>query len=158
MKGSPADKKKKGRITMQGLDDEIKEEDKVVNLEEKKTRRPFAYWTVGGKEYRLKLSTSVICQLEDKFKCNLMNLLAGSGGMPSLSVMLTITQGAMKNWEHGIKYADVQELFDRYCEEGGTQLSFMTDVLMEIYRVSGFFSETQQEAMDQKLEEMKEIL
>lgn len=143
---------------MQGLDDEIKEEDHVVNLEEKKARRPFAYWTVGGTEYKLKLTTAVICQLEDKFKCNLMNILANSGGLPSLSVMLTITQGAMKSWKNGIKYADVQQMFDRYCEEGGTQLSFMTDVLMPIYQVSGFFSENQQEAMGQKLEEVKEIL
>lgn len=158
MKSDSADKKKKGRITMQGFDDEIRTEGNVVTMEEKKKRQPFAYWTVGSREYKLKLTTAVICQLEEKFKCNLMNLLAGSSGMPSLSVMLTITQGAMKSWEHGIKYADVQELFDRYCEEGGTQLSFMTDVLMPIYQVSGFFSETQQAAMDQKLEEVKEIL
>lgn len=142
----------------QGLDDEMKTEDNVVKMEDKRKRQPFAYWTVGGKEYKLKLTTAVICQLEDKFKCNLMNILANSGGMPSLSVMLTITQGAMKSWEHGIKYVDVQELFDRYCEEGGTQLSFVTDVLMPIYQVSGFFSETQREAMDQKLEEVKEVL
>lgn len=136
----------------------MKTEDTVVKMEDKRKRQPFAYWTVGGKEYKLKLTTAVICQLEDKFKCNLMNILANSGGMPSLSVMLTITQGAMKSWEHGIKYVDVQELFDRYCEEGGTQLSFVTDVLMPIYQVSGFFSETQREAMDQKLEEVKEVL
>ena len=142
----------------QGLDDEMKTGDTVVKMEDKRKRQPFAYWTVGGKEYKLKLTTAVICQLEDKFKCNLMNILANSGGMPSLSVMLTITQGAMKSWEHGIKYVDVQELFDRYCEEGGTQLSFVTDVLMPIYQVSGFFSETQREAMDQKLEEVKEVL
>jgi len=140
-----------------GLDDEIEKNESVAEEAgtEKKKRAPFAYWNVGGREYKLKLTTAVICQLEDKFKRNLLNLL---DGVPPLAIMLTITQGAMKTWEHRVKYADVQALFDKYCEEGGTQLSFMTDVLMPIYSVSGFFSEDQQTAMDQKLEEMKEVM
>lgn len=143
----------------QGFDDEIEkeqEESKVVNIDERKKRKPFAYWEVGDREYKLKLTTSVICQLEEKFKRNLLDIL--SMGVPPLATMLTITQAAMKNWEHGIKYDDVQKLFDRYCEDGGTQLSFMTDVLMEIYKVSGFFSESQQEKMDQRLEDAKDLL
>ena len=143
----------------QGFDDEIEkeqEESKVVNIDERKKRKPFAYWEVGGREYKLKLTTSVICQLEDKFKRNLLDIL--SLGVPPLNTMLTINQAAMKTWEHGIKYDDVQKLFDRYCEDGGTQLSFMTDVLMEIYKVSGFFSESQQEKMDQRLEDAKDLL
>lgn len=144
-----------------GFDDEMKDErqsadaDNVVNLEEKKKRKPFAYWTVGGRDYKLKLNTSTIVKLEEKFKRNLLDLL---NGVPPLSVMLTITQAAMKEWEHGIKYADVQRLFDQYCDEGGTQLTFVTDVLMEIYKVSGFFSESQSEAMDEKIQEAKEMM
>lgn len=140
-----------------GLDDE-----KVVGEEKKddvikSKRAPFAYWEVGGKEYKLKLTTAVICQLEDKFKCNLMNILQNSGGMPPLAMMLTITQGAMKTWEHGVKYADVQNMFDKYCEEGGTQLSFLTNVLIPIFTVSGFFSEDQQTEVDRMLEEAQDI-
>lgn len=145
-----------------GFDDEVRKDNiqedggKVVGIDEAKKRRPFAYWTVGGREYKLKLTTAAICSLEEKYKRNLLDVI--SGGMPPLAMMLTITQAAMKNWEHGIKYTDVQALFDRYCEEGGTQLSFMTDVLMEIYKVSGFFSESQQMAMDEKLEEVKDLI
>jgi len=141
-----------------GLDDKMEVERNIEEKgkgPEKKKRPSFAVWTVGGEEYKLKLTTAVICQLEDKFKRNLLNLL---DGVPPLAVMLTITQGAMKTWNHGMKYADVQNLFDKYCEEGGTQLTFMTDVLMEIYKVSGFFSEDQQAAMDEKLEEAREVM
>lgn len=142
-----------------GLDDEnVNEKTAPEEIKAEKKRAPFAYWNVGGREYRLKLTTAVICQLEDKFKCNLLNILSNSGGVPPLAVMLSITQGAMKTWEHGIKYTDVQALFDKYCEDGGTQLSFMTDVLMPIYSVSGFFSEDQQTEMDRKLEEVKEVM
>lgn len=138
------------------------DEEKVVSEEKKEEatkskRAPFAYWEVGGKEYKLKLTTAVICQLEDKFKCNLMNILQNSGGMPPLAMMLTITQGAMKTWEHGVKYPDVQNMFDKYCEEGGTQLSFLTNVLIPIFTVSGFFSEDQQTEVERMLEEAQDI-
>lgn len=142
----------------QGFDEELEskeEEDKVVSLEEKKKRRPFAYWEVGGQTYKMKLTTQNICRLEDKFKTSLLNVLFGAGSVPPLSVMLTITQAAMLPYNHKIKYEGVQALFDKYCEEGGTQMTFMTDVFMEIYKVSGFFTEDQAEEMDKRLEEAK---
>ena len=143
----------------QGFDEELEskeEEDKVVSLEEKKKRRPFAYWEVGGQTYKMKLTTQNICRLEDKFKTSLLNVLFGAGSVPPLSVMLTITQAAMLPYTHKIKYEGVQALFDNYCEEGGTQMTFMTDVFMEIYKVSGFFTEDQAEEMDKRLEEAKD--
>ena len=145
-----------------GLDEEMKTEETgvaVISLEnEKKKRQPFAYWNVGGRAYRLKLNTSTICRLEEKFKCNLMSLLSRYGDLPPLNVMLTIIQGAMLPWEHGIKYERVLQLFDQYQEEGGTQLTFLTDVVMPTYQVSGFFSQDQQESMDRKLEEVKSLM
>lgn len=146
-----------------GFDDEIKKEEvtaegTVVVMEEKKKRKPFAYWRVGGRDYKLKLNTATIVRLEEKFKRNLLDVMGDEKTMPPLAVMLTITQAAMKEWEHGIKYEDVQKLFDRYCDEGGTQLTFMLDVFMEIYKVSGFFSQSQTEAMDNKIEDVKEML
>ena len=142
----------------QGFDEEleVKEEEKVVSLEERKKRRPFAYWEVGGQTYKMKLTTQNICRLEDKFKTSLLNVLFGAGSVPPLSVMLTITQAAMLPYNHKIKYEGVQALFDKYCEEGGTQMTFMTDVFMEIYKVSGFFTEDKAEEMDKRLEEAKD--
>ena len=61
-----------------------------------------------------------------------------------------------ENLKYLYPYEDVQKMFDRYCEEGGTQMTFMVDVLMEVYKVSGFFSENQAETMDAKMEEVKE--
>ena len=51
---------------MGGLDEEVKnqEETKVVDLNEaKKKRKPFHYWTVGGRDYCLKLKASNIEKL-----------------------------------------------------------------------------------------------
>ena len=52
-----------------GMDEE--NEKKVETVEELKNRRKaFAYWTVGGEDYKLKLTTQQICKLEEKFRCN----------------------------------------------------------------------------------------
>ena len=124
---------------MGGLDEEVKdqkEETKIVDLdEEKKKRKPFHYWTVGGRDYRLKLKASNIEKLENKYKCNVMHLV---DDMPALSVMLTIIQAAMLPWEHGVKYDDILNLFDKYVEEGGSQIDLYKNVVIPTLAVSGF--------------------
>lgn len=144
-----------------GLDEEVREEagTEIVSIDEaKKKRQPFAYWEVGGRLYRMKLNTSAICRIEDKYKCNLMGLLSRYGDLPPLNVMLTIAQGAMMPWEHGMKYERVLQLFDQYMEEGGTQTTFLMDVIIPLYQVSGFFSADQQESMDRRLGEVKTLM
>ncbi len=50
-----------------GMDEENEAEKKVETVDElKKRRKAFAYWTVGGEDYKLKLTTQQICKLEEK--------------------------------------------------------------------------------------------
>lgn len=141
--------------TMEAYEEATEMETNVVPMEEqKKKKTPFAIWTVGGNEYKLKLKTAAIKQLETKYKTNLMNIMGtGEGGMPALTVMLDIAHAAMKDWNHGIKAEDVADLFDQYLEEGGSQLQFYTSVYMNIFAVSGFFSASLTEQMQSTLEE-----
>ena len=60
--------------------------------------------------------------------------------MPALSVMLTIIQAAMLLWEHGVKYDDILNLFDKYVEEGGSQIDLYKNVVIPTLAVSGFFT------------------
>ena len=100
-----------------GMDEENEAEKKVETVEElKKRRKAFAYWTVGGEDYKLKLTTQQICKLEEKFRCNLVTLIMQSGGLPQLGIMLTVIQAAMTPWKHGVKYKDVQALYDQYAD------------------------------------------
>lgn len=140
-----------------GIDEELQEEEqeKVINVN--KVKKAFAYWNVGEKEHKLKLTTEQTCRLEEKFKGNLMNLLMG-GNIPALGVMLTVIQMAMSPWEHGIKYKDVQKMFDQYVEGGGTHLTLMVDVIIPLMSVSGFFTENQKGEMEDRVEEMKESM
>lgn len=144
-----------------GLDEEIKEEvkegtDKNVISEMKPKRKPFAVWTVGGDVYRLKLKAAEICQIESKMNIDLFESL--TKGKPPLSIMLISIQGAMQSMNHKMKFQDVQEIYNQYVEEGGTQLTLFTDVIMEILKVSGFFTKNQVEIMEESLENVKELL
>ena len=132
------------------------EENKVVEMPK---RKPFALWEVGGQSYKLKLKTSAIVELESKYKTNLMNIMgSGQGGMPALSVMLDVAHAAMKDWKHGITKNGVMDIFNRYIEEGGSQLSFYMTVYMEIFTVSGFFSVNLSNQMGEALQEAQETM
>ena len=132
------------------------EESKVVEMPK---RKPFALWEVGGQRYKLKLKTSAIVELESKYKTNLMNIMgSGQGGMPALSVMLDVAHAAMKDWNHGITKNGVMDIFNRYIEEGGSQLSFYMTVYMEIFTVSGFFSVNLSNQMGEALQEAQETM
>lgn len=135
----------------------LEEEKEPVKKQEKK--QPFALWKVGDTEYKLKLTTQEIIRLESMFNANLLSVISSNtenNEMPPLKVLLLITHGAIKKYNHGIKEKDVIELFDKYEEEGGSQLSFMTDVFLPIFQVSGFFSQAQADTMNKNIEEAKE--
>jgi len=132
------------------------EESKVVEMPK---RRPYAVWEVGNTEYKLKLTTDAIERLESKFKTNLMNVMGtGNGGMPALTVMLDVTHEALKKFNHGIGRKDVSEIFERYVNSGGSQLNFYTEIYMDIFQVSGFFSDSLTNQMGEALEDAKDIL
>ena len=132
------------------------DEAKDVAKETRPKRKAFAIWEVGGETYRLKLNTATICQLEEKFKTNLMNLLGSDNDIPALSNMLYVTHAAMKNYHHGIKLEDVKTMYDTYLSEGGSLISFFMYVFMPIYQVSGFFTESVESNMERQMEQAKE--
>lgn len=123
---------------------EEREKNEIVSITEEKSRRKrFCCWTVGGREYRLKLKASAINRLENKYRKNMMNVLLDDG-MPPLSVMLTTIQTAMEPWEHGVSYSDVEKLYDRWEEkEDGNQTELFTDIIVPLMTVSGFFTPKQ---------------
>lgn len=133
-------------------------ENKVVAMEDKRPkRRPFHTWTVNGQEYKLKLTTAFITQLENKYRRNLMTLLT-DGDIPPLAVMLTVTQGAMAPWNHGVSYPDVQRLYERWVEDGGSQMEFYTQIIMPTLAVSGFFTQSQVDSIMNSMKEAEMLM
>lgn len=141
----------------------------VVNIEEAAEKKEetaaenkksigFSVWNVGDTGYKLKLNTAGIKELESRYKTNVINLMQPKDGesMPPLTVMLDVTHVAMRPWKHGVKSKDVEVLFDRYMEDGGSQLDFYANVYMEIFMVSGFFSQTMAKDLSETMEKARE--
>lgn len=146
-------------IDASNMEEKAEGQQEQEDTEQEQKRKPFALWEVGGKSYKLKLRTSAIVELETKYKTNLMNIMGtGQGGMPALSVMLDVAHAAMKDWQHGITKNEVQNIFEKYVNEGGSQLSFYMSVYMEIFAVSGFFSVNLSNQMQEAMTEAKETL
>ena len=144
----------------QGFDEmeEAQGKDNVIKMEEPATkRRPFVLWTVAGNDYKLKLTASVICKLEQKYKRNLL-LLITEEGLPPVATMLTIIQASMQLYNHGITYLSVQNVYDQYVDEGGDQNKLMSDVIMPLLGVSGFFTQNQMEILTEEMKDMDSAL
>lgn len=135
-----------------GLESGEVKENTVTSFEEKRIKKPWHIWQIGGKEYKTKLSTSNILKLEDKYRCNIITLVM-TDGIPPLSVMLTIIHAAMLPYHHGISYQNVQKLYDVWAEEGNDQQQLYGKVIMPIMSVSGFFTKSQNQAIMQMIEE-----
>lgn len=147
----------------EGLDKEIEEElreeetENTPAKEEKPKRRMFHVWKVGDEEYKLKLNAQMTEAVENKYKTNILNLIA-EDGLPPLSVMLTIVQAALSPWNHGMKYKEVQKLYDEWCKEEGNQIDLLSHVIMPTMVVSGFFTKDQGEAIMEDLDKAESLL
>ena len=119
--------------------------------EKKSIKKPFEIWTVKGVDYKLKLSTSAIIELESKLNSNLLNIL--NDGIPSLQIMAMLIHGALKKYNHGINLNDVNDILDDYFEEGGSQLDLLQNVVIPIFSVSGFFTTEMIEMFDATMKE-----
>lgn len=122
--------------------------------EKKEIKKPFEIWTVKDVEYKLKLSTEAIIELEKKLNCNLLKIL--DGGLPSLQIMAMLIHSALKKYNHGISLSNVNNILDDYFDEGGSQIDLFQNVIIPIFNVSGFFTPAMVEAMEYKMKEADE--
>lgn len=104
----------------------------------------YTIFTVKGVEYKLRLTGAVIVVLEKKLGGrNLLSILmdAQGGDMPTVHDILLILHSAIQKFHHGITLDQMHTLFDDYVDEDNTYMDLIP-VLMEVLKVSGFFSQT----------------
>lgn len=123
-------------------------------------------WTVGGKDYRLKLSGEAICNVERKYlggrnimhaMGNLEAIASAKDGdalpIPSLNLMLGVIHESAVRLNHGIGLKDVIRLYDVYAdEEDGDVASLYSDVYLPLFGAAGFFKRADPEKTDPETE------
>lgn len=157
-----------------GLDNEVRQLEaaesieksggNVISLDEagkkvaKSKRKPFHYWKIGDRTVRLKLNAGMIEKVESKYGNRNITSLVMDQDIPSLSVMLTITQAAAIPWEHGISFAEVKRLYDKWVEtEDGNQSDFFTKIILPTLAVSGFFTDETTQKIMEAVDEEKQL-
>ena len=97
--------------------------------------------TIGDKEYKLRLNAKACVDLEKKLGTNPLNVLmdlSNENKLPSMGTLITILHASLQAYEHGITEAKTYELYDKFVEEGNTLIDLIP-VIIEIFKVSGFF-------------------
>ena len=97
---------------------------------------------VGDKEYKCKLNTKSLVNLEKRLGMNPLNIFMniGENNLPKLEDMLIILHESLQSLEHGISMEDVYDIYDSFIEDGNTFVDFIP-VIMDIYKTSGLIKE-----------------
>lgn len=127
----------------------------TTNVLECKAR--FAVWVVGDEEYKLKLRTQDIIMLEDKLGENLM-LFISKNNVPMLKDMALITMYARRAYDRNVTLESIYKLFDKYFEEGGSQTEFTAGPFMDLFKVSGFFSNKMEAQIEESQAEVQKMI
>lgn len=96
-------------------------------------------FTAGNKDYKLRLNTRNVVNLERQLGCNPLSIFGDGDTMPTVTTMVQILYCSLQQYHHGISLDDSYDIFDRYLEEHS-----MTDflaVIVEIFKASGLIRE-----------------
>lgn len=91
---------------------------------------------IGGKSYRLRLSTRNIVLLEKQLGCNPLAIFGNGDTVPTITTMVAVLHASLQQYQHGITINDAYDIFDNYLAEGHSAVDFIP-VIMEIYKASG---------------------
>ena len=127
-------------------------------MEKKAKRQQFVKCDVGNKAYNLKLTVTAQMELEKKFRKNLLSLLGDEDNLPPLTTILQVIHAAAEPWQHGLKLRDIQSVYEKYLEKGGSMLELYANVYIPIFTVSGFFSSSMAEEMEYTMESVQKNL
>lgn len=100
-------------------------------------------FTVGDKEYKARLTAKACVDLEKKMGTNPLNLfaeMANNQSVPKMEDLLTILQASLTTYQHGMTMDSVYELYDAMADDGMTIMDLIP-LIMDIFKVSGFFSD-----------------
>lgn len=96
----------------------------------------YTTFTVGGMDYKLRLSTRNTINLEKQLGCNPLAIFGDGDTLPTVTTMVHILYASLQQLNHGISLNDAFDLFDEWLDEGHVVTDFL-NIIVEIYKASG---------------------
>lgn len=106
----------------------------------------YTTFTAIEKEFKLRLTATACTELEKKLGGkNPLGVLTAfdEGNLPSVSNLLTILHASMQKFQSNVTFKDVLSLYDDYVDSGQSYTDLIP-VLLEVFKVSGFFPKEKQ--------------
>lgn len=105
-------------------------------------------FTVGKKDYNLRLTTLMTIRLEQKLGNNPLSIFIANGEerLPSVDEMTTVLFYCLQA-EHKDEFKTVDsvyDLFDKYIDEGGNTVQFI-ETILEVFKISGLIPTEEEE-------------
>lgn len=97
--------------------------------------------TVGGEEYKMRLTAGAIMQIEKKLEKPIFKALE-TIRENMVETLTTIIWGAIQPFNQGFSLENAMNLFDEYIDEGKTIEDLMAEI-NNLFEVSGFFKKGQ---------------
>ena len=97
-------------------------------------------FSAGGKDYKLRLTTRSIIQLEKQIGCNPLMIFGDGSQMPQITTLVAILNASLQALNHGITMTDSYDIFDAYLADGHSLTDFIA-VIVNLYKVSGIIPE-----------------
>lgn len=100
-------------------------------------------FSAGNKEYKLRLDTKNVVQLEKTIGCNPLGIFGNGETLPTITVLVAVLHASLQHFHHGISMTDAYAIFDEYLEEN--DITKFIAVVVDIYRVSGLIPDDKTE-------------
>jgi len=104
--------------------------------------KTFYTLTIGGEEYKLRLTASAIMQIEKKLGKSLFTALEGIQDN-MIETTITILWGAMQPLNANFPFEKAAELYDDYIDDGHSVEELMLEI-NALFEASGFFNKGQE--------------
>ena len=97
-------------------------------------------FTVKDNQYKLRLNTRNIVNLEKQLGCNPMAVFGNGTTIPTVTTMVHILHNSMQQYQSNITLDKAYSIFDEWLEDGHKMTDFLA-VIVDIYKVSGIIPE-----------------
>lgn len=104
----------------------------------------YTTFKMGQEELKLRLGSRDSIALERKLGTNPLNIFMelSEGGLPKLEPMVAILHASAQKYQHGLTEDKFYDLYDEFVDNGGS-LTQLIPVVLEVFKVSGFFNEAE---------------